>query len=132
MMEAWSATVTTQCTCEYYDDEADAYESSEVCFGDCFEMAWEDATAMIREWATYWDTDAIRVEANRMTWRGLSGYSELSFGNDFEKALRLFTLDADYTLELSLDGDGQLSVRRQSHDELGCLMEAYPISEWKE
>jgi hypothetical protein len=129
-MQAWSATITTHCTCEYYDVDADTYEPSDHCFGDCFDMAWEDATTMIHEWATYWDTNGMRIEADRMTWRGLSGYTELSFGNDFELALKAFTIDGDFTLELSLDSDGQLSVRRQSHDELGCLMVALPISEW--
>lgn len=130
MMQAWSATLTTHCTCEYYDPDTSAYEPTSSCYGDCFDMAWSDATTMIEEWATHWDTNGMRIEADRMTWQGLSGYTELSFGNDFELAVKAFTIDSDFTLELSLDSDGQLSVRRQSHDELGCRMVALPISEW--
>lgn len=130
MLDTGTATVTTQCTCEYYDPDTDGYEPTSDCYGDCYDMAWEDATSLVESWATYWDTNGIRIEADRMTWQRLSGYTELSFGNDFELALKPFTIDGDFTLELSLDSDGQLSVRRKSHDELGCRMVALPISEW--
>lgn len=129
-MDYGNATITTQCTCEDYNTDTDEYEPTIDCYGDCYDMAWEDATSLIASWAKHWDTNGIRVQGDAMTWQRLSGYTELSFGNDFEQALRVFTIDGDYRLELSLDSDGQLSVLRQSHDELGCRMVALPISEW--
>jgi hypothetical protein len=128
-----SATVTTECTCENYDDATDTYEPSDYCYGDCGEMAWEDAIELIAQWAKHWDTDAVRIEATNATWQRLRGYTELTFHNEFSEALRAFTIGGDFRLELSVDELGQLSVRRFSHDEpMGCSMVALPISEWSE
>jgi hypothetical protein len=132
-MEAWSATLTTECTCEYYDDETDTFTPTSDCYGDCYDMAWDDASELIAQWAKHWDTDAVRIEATDATWQRLRGYTELTFHNEFGEALRAFTIGGDYTLQLSVDELGQLSVRRFSHDEpTGCRMVALPISEWRE
>lgn len=132
-MEAWSTTVTSECTCSYYDDDTDTFVSTSECYSDCFDMAWNDATYLIEQWAEHWDTDAMRIEGADMTWQRLRGYRELTFGNEFDDALRAFTINGDFTLELSLDSDMQLSVRRFSHDEpTGCRMVALPISEWSD
>jgi hypothetical protein len=65
-----------------------------------------------------------------MGWTNANAYAELTFHNDNEQALRLFTVNGDYRLELSTTEDGQLTVKRYSHDEpMGCSMVAYPISE---
>lgn len=131
-MEAWKTTITTECECEVYDADADTFAASEYCYGDCWEWAWEDATRMIESWAKHWDTDAIRVEASGMTWRGVDAYAELTFHNDSEQAVRLFTINGDYRVEFSTTEDGQLLVKRWSHDEpMGCSMVAVPISEWR-
>jgi hypothetical protein len=128
-MEAWTTTVTTECTCENYNNEADTFEPSTECYGDCGEWAWEDATSLIASWAKHWDTNGIRVEATRMTWQNVSAYAEMTFHNDNEQALRLFTVNGDYRVELSTTEDGQLTVTRYSHDEpMGCSMVAYPVS----
>lgn len=129
MLDTGTATITTQCTCEYYDEDTDTFEPSTECYGDCWECAWEDATSLIASWAKHWDTNGIRVEAQGMTWQSLSAYAEMTFHNDAEEALRLFTLDSDYRLEVSVGDDGQLTVRRYSHDEpMGCSMVAHPVS----
>jgi hypothetical protein len=126
-----TATVTTNCTCEKYDEDTDSYEPSDYCYGDCWDYQWEDTSELILEWSKYWDTNGIRIEGSGMTWQGLSGYTELSFSEP-EQALRAFTIDGDFILEVSVDDDGQLSVRRFSHDEpMGCSMVGLPISEWR-
>lgn len=128
-MEAWKASLTTRCTCEYYDLETDAYLGTSECYGDCFDMAHDDALTLFENWANHWETNGIRVEGSGMTWRGLSGYAEATF-NDMSEALKLFTIESDYTLELALHEDGSLTARRYSHDEpMGCLLVAYAISE---
>jgi hypothetical protein len=130
MSEAWSARLTTQCTCENYNEDTDDYQPSDYCHGDCWEWAWNDASELIEDWAKRWDTNGIRVEGVGMTWQKLSGYAEITFSEP-EEALKLFTIDGDFTLEVSIDDDGQLSVRRFSHDEpMGCSMVGLPISEW--
>lgn len=130
-MEAWSATVTSECTCEYYDDETDTFTPTSDCYGDCFDMAWDDATDLIAQWAKHWDTNAVRIEGVDMTWQRLRGYTELIFDNEPKRVVEAFTIGGDFTLQISVDELGQLSVRRFSHDEpTGCRMVALPISEW--
>lgn len=131
MLDTGSVTITTQCTCENYDEESDTYEPASDCYGDCWEWAWEDATSLIDSWSKHWDTNGIRVEAEGMGWTGASAYLELTF-YEAEQALRALTIDGDYILNLTVDDEGQLSVRRYSHDEpTGCRMVAVPISEWR-
>jgi hypothetical protein len=94
-------------------------------------MAWDDATEMVAQWAKHWDTNAVRIEGADMTWQRLRGYTELILDNEPKRVVEAFTIGGDFTLQLSLDNDGQLSVRRFSHDEpTGCRMVALPISEW--
>jgi len=131
MLDTGSATITTQCSCESYDEDADSYEPASDCYGDCWEWAWEDATSLIASWAKHWDTNGIRVEAEGMGWTGASAHLELTF-REPEQALRALTISGEYTVNLSVDNEGQLTVRRYSHDEpMGCRMVALPISEWR-
>lgn len=131
MLDTGSATITTECTCEHYDYNTDTYEPASVCYGDCSEWAWEDATSLIDSWAKHWDTNGIRIEAEGMGWTRASTYLEMSF-EWAEQALRAFTIDGEFRVNLTVDDDGQLSVLRYSHDEpTGCRMVAVPISEWR-
>ena len=131
MLDTGSATITTDCTCEYYDEETDSYEPASDCYGDCSDLAWEDATSLIDSWARHWDTNGIRIEASGMGWTGAEAYLELTF-REPEHIVRALTIGGEFRLNLTVDDDGQLSVLRYSHDEpTGCRMVAVPISEWR-
>ncbi len=130
-MDTGTATITTDCTCDNYNDETDTFEPSDYCYGDCSSWSWEDAIGLIASWAKHWDTNAVRIEGTGMTWQRLSGYTELIFDNEPKRVLEAFTIGGDFTLQISVDELGQLSVLRFSHDEpTGCRMVALPISEW--
>jgi broad specificity phosphatase PhoE len=136
-------TITSDCTCYKVDENGEGVldEHGEAipaddCRYDCYEEQVADFNDNI---LPYWleakgitADDSVRILGSGMTWRGVSGYadalpreivSKLEFGNQF-------------ILYITYD-NGDLSIVRSSHDELGAGFEVVPRpigdddSEWE-
>lgn len=118
------ATLTSDCTCEVYDEETDTTKLDEYgeparpdyCFGDCWKESEYDFTEnLLNPYLAVkgWDLDTpIKVVCGRMSWRGVSGYAYTTP----EKLLDTLTLNGDFRLEFEFDGESLTAVR-YSHDE---------------
>lgn len=118
-IEKWE--LSTDCTCEVYDEETDTSSPSDYCGG-----CWDDEVANLREciirpWvrANGWEMDTpIKVNGSRMTWQSIGGYAYTTP----ERLVNTLSLNGDFTLRFTLDGN-TLTVVRSSHDELGAGFE---------
>lgn len=117
--ELITATLTTECQCNYCDDEAGIYLEADSCTG-CGDWMLEDAHILLEEWYNRnAKPDAALISGTRLGWTRSSGYA-IARGYVYEvltKAiLRTLTLDSQFELRLTLDGN-QLTAIRYSHDE---------------
>lgn len=119
--------LTTQCTCESYDEETDTSAPSDYCYG-CWEDEKENFRYCILEpWlkANGWDEyTRLRIEGSGMTWRGVSGYLNITA----DKILEGLSINSDYTLRFKLTG-AELTCSRYSHDEYGAYFRFVPVPE---
>jgi hypothetical protein len=119
--------LTTQCVCEYYDEETGESVASDYCYG-----CWEDEKENFRycvlaPWldANGWDEyTRVRIEGYGMGWRGVSGFLNITA----DKILDGLSINSDYTLRFTLDGT-ELTCSRSSHDELGAFFRIVPVPE---
>jgi hypothetical protein len=108
--------LSTDCTCESYDEDTDTSSPAEVCWGEC----WDDRAGnlkyeVIKPWleANGWDEDTIvRVEGSNMTWQRRSGYAVTTP----RELLDTLSFGHQYRLDFALEGKS-LSLVRYSHDE---------------
>lgn len=133
--EVIKAELSSNCYCEEYDDETGESKLDEqgnpVPSQECFGCYTDDKTyiqdEVIKTWVERngWEMDTpILVNGKRMTWLGRSGYTTTTPETLIEK----LTLDGDFTLRFTLDGN-TLEVVRSSHDELGATFEFEKLDE---
>lgn len=112
------ATLESNCTCTYLDDDDNEVQSWNDCFG-----CWEDSLEWFNEdllypWMAannYHDNTPIRINATRITWMNRSGYKD-TYVKDIVDSLKI---NGDFTLRWTLEGD-KLECVRSSHDEMGA------------
>jgi hypothetical protein len=112
-----TATVTTNCECENYDEETDTYSPADNCHGYCGEEMEEWTAELIEEWLSARGIEAgefVKIEANGLGWLRRSGY-KLAAADSLELTRALY-IRGDFRLEFTLSGD-KLTARRYSHDE---------------
>jgi hypothetical protein len=112
-----TVTLTTDCTCEMYDDETGEFRPSDgtECFG-CYDTDWDDFIENIyNPWLAVIgaddDTD-ILVTGAGMGWQRRSGWIIVT-ARDLHSALQI---NGDYRIEYRFDGT-YLTAVRWSHDE---------------
>jgi hypothetical protein len=118
LLTEWSATVSTNCTCSYFDEATGKEVYLDLCDG-CGEWQLEDANALIEEWLERNDhPSAVIIRGVAMGWQRLSGYALIRESGDkiASETLKKLMLNADFTLELKLTGRA-CHVVRYSHDE---------------
>jgi hypothetical protein len=138
LLEGWTSTLATDCQCLIEDEDTGEEVTPDSCM-DCGEWMLEDAHMTIEEWQTRnGNPEAALITGANLTWQRLSGYS-VARGYSHEaitKAiLKRLMLDADFRLELKLEGK-ELTAKRWSHDEpMGCSfrVKAFtPCDGWSE
>ena len=118
------ASLTSDCTCEVYDEETDSTKLDEYgeparpdyCFGECWQESEYDFTDnLLKPYLAVkgWELDTpIKITCGRMSWRGVSGYAHATP----ETLLDKLTINGDFRLEFEFDGENLTAVR-YSHDE---------------
>lgn len=108
--------LTNSCTCESLD-ENDNPIPTEICWGDCYDIALDNLTEQVIEpWQNHHDLDGsseLLVKGSRMGWTRASGTTT----TDVEGLLATLTFDSEWRLIFTLDDKHNLSVVRYSHDE---------------
>ena len=61
-LDVMTATVSTDCTCEDYNEELGEFVPMEYCYGDCYEMQKEDVFYVIGEWQKLNEIDEDDLE----------------------------------------------------------------------
>ena len=125
-MTTIEATITNDCTCEVYDEETDSTKLDEYgyparpdyCYGDCYTESVSDFMEnLVKPFAEQkgWKLDdPIKVEANGLTWQGLTGHAFTTL----ERLVDTLSINGDYRLEFQYDTLAEtLTARRYSHDE---------------
>ena len=109
------ASVSTDCQCQTFDEEAQDYVLSTECFGDCYEWQKEDVFELLGTWYLangIEENDPILVKGSGMTWQRLDGHK---WTNTMELDSAL-SINGDFRIEWYLNGT-ELTARRWSHDE---------------
>lgn len=117
--EAVKFELTSDCTCEIYDEDTDTSSPSDECFG-----CWEDEKdnfkyTILQPWldANGWNEDTVvYVFSGNMNWNKVAGWTNVYAS----QVIDCLTLNGDFTLRYKLDGK-DLTCVRSSHDELGAL-----------
>lgn len=130
LLEGWTSTLATDCQCLIEDEETGEEVTPDSCM-DCGEWMLEDAHMTLEEWQKRnSNPEAALITGSNMGWTRREGYS-IARGYVYEvltKAiLKRLMLDADFTLELKLEGKN-LTATRWSHDEpTGCSFTVAPF-----
>lgn len=111
--------MTSECSCESWDDDTDTSSPSSECFG-----CWDDDKdnfrfAVVNPWLERngWDNDTlIYVFSGNMNWNRVAGWTNIRAS----EVLDALTLRGDFRLHYKLEGK-QLTCVRSSHDELGAM-----------
>jgi hypothetical protein len=116
-----TASLTSDCTCEVYDDETGESTPATECLGYCFDDMREDVENLIQDWLDGPSFEGFTVEVtySGVNWNRLSGKGGWE-PESVKEVWQALTLDGDYTLRFKLLSDGILEVVRSSHDELGA------------
>jgi len=117
IMEKFTLALTSDCTCESYDDE-DNLVPNEYCYGDCWNDQKENFEAfMFMQWAIandIKDTDLLHIGGDGIGWQRRSGYTIAQANTN--SIIQNLSINGDFTLRFTLEGE-ELSVIRSSHDE---------------
>ncbi len=117
LLDTISATVSTDCQCEDYNEETGEFEPMEYCYGDCYEMQKEDVFYVIGEWQRLNEIDEddrIIISGTGIGWQSRSGYKE----TDILELHGALALNGDFNISWTLDiPNKKLRARRASHDE---------------
>lgn len=108
------ASVSTECSCEDYNEDTAKYLPSDECFG-CHEDSKYYAEAVLLEWRsrTFPERERVKIVGTNMLWTRVSGWMTA----DFDRVIESLGLErADYRLVFKLKGN-DLTVMRYSHDE---------------
>ena len=122
-------TLSSDCSCEVYDEDTDTSSPSDYCYG-CYEDDLDNIKhELLNKWleANQYELDTpIKIVGTRMTWRGVGGY-KITTPKDLVESL---TGDYDFTLRFYASTDYKtLKVVRSTHDELGASFEFEQVSE---
>lgn len=115
------ATLESNCTCEYYDEDDNLVPSYDECFGCWEDSVYDFENNILIPWMNandYHDNTPIRINATRITWMNRSGYCD-TYAKDILDKLKI---NGDFTLRFTLE-DGKLECVRSSHDEYGAHFE---------
>jgi hypothetical protein len=112
------ATLESNCTCTYLDDDGNEVESWNDCHG-----CWEDSVEWFNEdllypWMAannYHDNTPIKIVSPNLGWMRQAAYKD-TYVKDLVQDL---TINGDFTLRFTLEGD-TLTCVRSSHDEYGA------------
>jgi hypothetical protein len=119
--------LSSDCSCEIYDEDTDTSSPSDSCWG-CWDEEVENLNeCVIKPWVERngWEMNTpLKVNGKRMTWLGRSGYAY----STPETIIETLSLNGDFTLRFTLDGN-TLEVVRSSHDELGAMFEFEKLDE---
>ena len=128
-VEKIEATLESNCTCEYYDEDDNLVPSYNECFG-----CWEDSVYDFNENILYpWyaannfhDNTCIKIVSPNIGWMRQAAFKDTYAKN----ILNDLTINGDFTLRFTLEG-ATLTCVRSSHDELGAMFtfEARPEEE---
>jgi hypothetical protein len=117
LLDTISATVSTDCQCDTYNEETDEYIPAEYCTGDCYEMQKEDVFYVIGEWQMLNEIDEddiILITGTGIGWQSRSGSKE----TDILELHGALSIDGEFTISWTLDiPSKKLRARRASHDE---------------
>ena len=114
----YEATLNTDCTCTYWDDEIEDYLEAESCFGECYQEQLDDVKNFILASWQYankiLEAQPVDIKGHAMGWMRLDGYATVPV----ENILDALAINGDYKLHFILSNDySELSVIRYSHDE---------------
>jgi len=128
IIETKEMTLTTTCSCEFYDEETDTSKPAEYCYGDCYTEDLEYYTeAFLNPWLeakAIMADSPVRIEGSAMGWQRRSGYKDTSA----RAIIDSLSFDGDWTLVIRYDGN-DLSFVRYSHDEpTGASFIVVPVS----
>jgi len=116
-LDVMIAEVSTDCQCNYFDEELDTFMPMEYCEGDCYEWQKEDVMMVIGEWQLLNEIDeddTIRINGTGIGWQGRSGYKD----TDILELHGALALDGEFRITWTLDiPTKKLTARRSSHDE---------------
>lgn len=111
--------ISSDCTCETYDEDTDTSSPSDYCYG-CFDDDKDNFKyTILNPWleANGWDEDTtILVQSLNMNWNRVAGWTNARA----KEAIDCLTLNGDFTLRYKLEGK-DLTCVRSSHDEMGAL-----------
>lgn len=117
LLDTISATVSTDCQCDTYNEETDEYIPAEYCTGDCYEWQKEDVFYVLGEWQRLNEIDEddrIIISGTGIGWQSRSGYKE----TDILELHGALALNGDFNISWTLDiPTKKLRARRSSHDE---------------
>ncbi len=125
-MSIIKTTITSDCTCEIYDEETDSTMLDEYgdpkrpdyCYGDCYtESVYDFTENLLKPYAeaTGWQLDhPIKVEVSSIGWQRRSGYTFTTL----EGLVETLQIDGDFRIQFEYDDEEQsLTAIRYSHDE---------------
>jgi hypothetical protein len=117
LLDTISATVSTDCQCDTYNEETDEHIPAEYCEGTCYEWQKEDVFYVIGEWQMLNEIDEddiILITGTGIGWQSRSGYKE----TDILELHGALSIDGEFTISWTLDiPSKKLRARRASHDE---------------
>lgn len=125
-------TLSSECSCSYYDEDTDTEVESSECFG-CFD---DDVSNIQLDYLNKWlsanhleRSDVLKIQGTNLGWQHLSGY-KLTVADDLIHDL---CLNAQFTLYFYANADHtEIQVVRSSHDELGASFTVVKATEDEE
>lgn len=111
--------LTSDCTCESWDEDTDTSSPSDECFGCWTDDKLNFKYEILKPWleANGWDEDTvIYVFSGNMNWNKVAGWTNVRAS----EVVDCLTLNGDFTLRFKLEND-TLTCVRSSHDEMGAL-----------
>lgn len=111
--------MTSECSCESWDEDTDTSFPSAECFG-CWDEDKDNFWfAVLNPWLKRngWDKDTlIYLHSGNLGWNKVSGWTNIRAS----EVIDALTLRGDFRLRYRLDGK-ELTCVRSSHDELGAM-----------
>jgi hypothetical protein len=120
--------ITNHCTCTVYDEETGEYtnEPTEVCYGECWEMAVEDFAMVTEELRNSNETNWWKVENLRL-WNGDIG--GLFFADTVAKLIEGMTVRSEWIMRYEVFSD-RIEYSLSHHDApMGSATTIRPVTE---
>jgi hypothetical protein len=113
------ATLSSDCNCEYYDEDDNLVPSYDECFGCWDDSVYDFNENLLYPWYAannYHDNTPIKIVSPNLGWMRQSAYKD-TYAKDILNDLKI---NGDFTLRFTLEND-KLSCVRSSHDEMGAM-----------